>query len=88
MTYTLVWRNEARQALSRLRSADPTSTKLVIAAVQALAPNRTRISAASSVTPASGDSGSATSASPARSTTTTEPYISTLSGQLPPLHRH
>ena len=37
MTYTLVWRNEARQALSRLRSADPTSAKLVIAAVQALA---------------------------------------------------
>jgi mRNA-degrading endonuclease RelE of RelBE toxin-antitoxin system len=37
MTYTLVWRNEARQALSRLRSADPTSTRLVIAAVRAVA---------------------------------------------------
>jgi mRNA-degrading endonuclease RelE of RelBE toxin-antitoxin system len=37
MTYTLIWRNEARQALSRLRSADPASAKLIIAAVQALA---------------------------------------------------
>jgi mRNA-degrading endonuclease RelE of RelBE toxin-antitoxin system len=37
MTYTLIWRNEARQALSRLRSADPASAKLVIAAVGALA---------------------------------------------------
>jgi mRNA-degrading endonuclease RelE of RelBE toxin-antitoxin system len=37
MTYTLIWRNEARQALSRLRSADPASAKLVIAAVRALA---------------------------------------------------
>jgi mRNA-degrading endonuclease RelE of RelBE toxin-antitoxin system len=37
MTYTLVWRDEARQALSRLRSADPASAKLIIAAVQALA---------------------------------------------------
>jgi hypothetical protein len=25
MTYTLIWRDEARQALSRLRSADPAS---------------------------------------------------------------
>jgi len=37
MTYTLIWRNEARQALSRLRSADPVSAKLAIAAVGALA---------------------------------------------------
>jgi len=37
MTYTLIWRNEARQALSRLRSADPASAKLIVAAVQALA---------------------------------------------------
>jgi hypothetical protein len=37
MTYTLIWRNEARQALSRLRSADPATAKLVIAAVGALA---------------------------------------------------
>jgi mRNA-degrading endonuclease RelE of RelBE toxin-antitoxin system len=37
MTYTLIWRNEARQALSRLRSADPAGAKLVIAAVGALA---------------------------------------------------
>jgi mRNA-degrading endonuclease RelE of RelBE toxin-antitoxin system len=36
MTYSLIWRNEARQALSRLRSADPASAKLVIAAVRAL----------------------------------------------------
>ena len=37
MTYSLIWRNEARQALSRLRSADPASAKLVIAAVRDLA---------------------------------------------------
>ena len=37
MTYTLIWRNEARQALSQLRSADPPSAKLVIAAVRGLA---------------------------------------------------
>jgi mRNA-degrading endonuclease RelE of RelBE toxin-antitoxin system len=37
MTYTLIWRNEARQALSRLRSTDPAGAKLVIAAVRALA---------------------------------------------------
>jgi len=37
MTYTLIWRNEARQALSRLRSADPVSAKLAVAAVRALA---------------------------------------------------
>ena len=37
MTYTLIWRNEARQALSRLRSLDPASAKLIIAAVRALA---------------------------------------------------
>lgn len=37
MTYTLIWRNEARQALSQLRSEDPTSAKLVIAAIQTLA---------------------------------------------------
>jgi mRNA interferase RelE/StbE len=37
MTYTIIWRNEARQALSRLRSADPAGAKLVISAVQALA---------------------------------------------------
>jgi mRNA-degrading endonuclease RelE of RelBE toxin-antitoxin system len=39
MTYTLIWRNEARQTLSRLRSADPTSAKLIIAAVRDLATN-------------------------------------------------
>ena len=37
MTHTLIWRNEARQAMSRLRSSDPTSAKLIIAAVRALA---------------------------------------------------
>jgi mRNA-degrading endonuclease RelE of RelBE toxin-antitoxin system len=37
MTYTLVWRNEARQALSRLRSVDPASAKRIIAEVGALA---------------------------------------------------
>jgi mRNA-degrading endonuclease RelE of RelBE toxin-antitoxin system len=37
MTYTLIWRNEARQILSRLRSADPTGAKLIIAAVRDLA---------------------------------------------------
>jgi mRNA-degrading endonuclease RelE of RelBE toxin-antitoxin system len=37
MTYTVVWRNEARQALSRLRAGDLVSAKLVTAAVRALA---------------------------------------------------
>jgi mRNA interferase RelE/StbE len=39
MTYTLIWRNEARQALSRLRSTDPAHVKLIIAAVRELATN-------------------------------------------------
>ena len=37
MTYTLVWRDEARRALSRLRSSDPGKANLVVAAVGALA---------------------------------------------------
>jgi mRNA-degrading endonuclease RelE of RelBE toxin-antitoxin system len=37
MTYTLVWRNEARRALSRLRAVDPLAAKRVTAAVRALA---------------------------------------------------
>lgn len=37
MTYILIWRDEARQALSRLRSVDPTSAKLIMAAARALA---------------------------------------------------
>jgi mRNA-degrading endonuclease RelE of RelBE toxin-antitoxin system len=37
MTYTLVWRNEARQALSRLRTADPQGAKVVMAAMRGLA---------------------------------------------------
>jgi hypothetical protein len=32
MTYTVVWRNEARRALSNLRAADPASAKSVAAA--------------------------------------------------------
>ena len=37
MTYTIVWRNEARQALSRLRAIDGASAKLLTSAVRALA---------------------------------------------------
>jgi mRNA-degrading endonuclease RelE of RelBE toxin-antitoxin system len=37
MTHTVVWRNEARQALSRLRTDDLASAKLLTAAVRALA---------------------------------------------------
>jgi mRNA-degrading endonuclease RelE of RelBE toxin-antitoxin system len=37
MTYPLIWRNEARQALSRLRATDPAAAKLLTAAVRALA---------------------------------------------------
>ncbi len=36
MTYTVVWRNEARRALSNLRAADPASAKSVAAAVRGL----------------------------------------------------
>lgn len=36
MTYTIVWRNEARQALSRLRTGDLASAKLLTSAVRAL----------------------------------------------------
>ena len=37
MTYTVVWRNEARQQLSRLRASDPAAAKSVRGAVRALA---------------------------------------------------
>ena len=37
MTYVLIWRNEARQALSRLRAADPAGARVVLDAVRALA---------------------------------------------------
>ena len=37
MTYTVVWRNEARRALSNLRAVDPASAKSVAAAVRGLA---------------------------------------------------
>jgi mRNA interferase RelE/StbE len=39
MTYTVVWRNEARRALSNLRAADPASAKSLAAAVRELAAN-------------------------------------------------
>jgi len=37
MTYTIIWRNEARQALSRLRAGDQVSATLLTSAVRALA---------------------------------------------------
>ena len=37
MTHVLIWRNEARQALSRLREADPAGARAVLDAVRALA---------------------------------------------------
>jgi mRNA interferase RelE/StbE len=37
MIYTVVWRNEARQALSNLRAIDPAAVKRVIGAVRELA---------------------------------------------------
>jgi mRNA-degrading endonuclease RelE of RelBE toxin-antitoxin system len=37
MTCTVVWRNKARQALSRLRGGDLASAELLTAAVRALA---------------------------------------------------
>jgi mRNA-degrading endonuclease RelE of RelBE toxin-antitoxin system len=39
MTYTVIWRNEARQAMSRLRAADSADARLLIAAVGALTAN-------------------------------------------------
>jgi mRNA interferase RelE/StbE len=37
VTYTLIWRNEGRRALSGLRDADPAAAKAVMASVRALA---------------------------------------------------
>jgi mRNA-degrading endonuclease RelE of RelBE toxin-antitoxin system len=37
VTYTIVWRDEARQALGRLRTGDRASAKLLTSAVRALA---------------------------------------------------
>ena len=37
MTYAVVWRNEARRALSSLRAIDPAAAKTVVGAVSALA---------------------------------------------------
>ena len=37
MTYAVVWRNEARRALSSLRALDPAAAKTVVGAVGALA---------------------------------------------------
>jgi mRNA interferase RelE/StbE len=37
MTYTVVWRNEARRALSNLRAIDPATVKRVIGGVRELA---------------------------------------------------
>jgi len=53
MTNSHAWRNEARQALSRLPVARP-ATQLVIAAVRTLASDRIRTPAANSAAPASG----------------------------------
>jgi mRNA-degrading endonuclease RelE of RelBE toxin-antitoxin system len=39
VTYTVVWRHEARHALSRLRASDPGSAKLLIVAVTTLTVN-------------------------------------------------
>jgi mRNA-degrading endonuclease RelE of RelBE toxin-antitoxin system len=37
MTFTTIWRDEARQSLSRLRATDPTSTERALAVARELA---------------------------------------------------
>jgi hypothetical protein len=79
MTYTVVWRNEARHALGRLRADDPASAKLLTAALRALADDPYPGSVISSAVRGSGGSGWQTSGLCTKPMTQTTRSISTAS---------